>query len=1054
MSSFADRYKKLNQGQKKAVDTIYGPVLVIAGPGSGKTELLGMRTANILKETDVLPQNILCLTFTESAAENMRKRLIGLIGKDAYKVAIHTFHGFGSSIIRRYPEDFFNNIRLEPADEMTKLQVLQSIFEELPLQKQLSSYHPDHGGYIYLKDAASCISNIRRAGLSPTEFRSTIQNNLEYLAEVQKGIPEAFAPRLSMKTIAHIDEFLSKIPSGDVPAHDIIKTSLAKALMESADQQTTKPVSKWKSAYLQKDEKNEYVLKDIRRCEKMLELADVYEQYQSEMKKRGFFDFDDMILEVINNIQSNKTLQYNIQEQYQFILVDEFQDTSGAQLKLLNLITNEDANILAVGDDDQAIFSFQGAELQNLIQFTKTYKDVTFVTLAQNYRSSQKILDFAQSIIHDSSSRMQHFFDEIEKDLESMKSGEMQTDITFTKYQDAYSEAQEIANNISVQIQSGIPAKDIAVITRKNSDLIRMSQALNERGVPVSFERESNIFDDDIVSLIIKYLFLVQAYQKKDIRQMNVYLSEILSNEIYQIPDEAYWDLSLTAHETRTNWLSLMRKSEHETIQILAANIQQLLKRSHDLNIEALIDVILSEGDWSIRNMFFSDKIREQRPATYYDHLSALQTFIGHLRGVNDASLEKIIEYIEFHLQNEIRIKNVFKHRDQQNAVSLFTAHKAKGLEFPHVYIIHANLAHWKTKGIQKLSFPSFLPLSPKHDDDELIRLLFVAATRAESHLHFSYYRLTDTGKEVLPFPYIDEQLANENSEVHRPIVKNDQTQALISDHKNFLAPILEKYVLSVTHLNNFLDVTKGGPQYFFEKNLLRFPQGRSPSGMYGSIIHDVLQMMYMSDTLLEKGEINDRINTLFDASAFSKKEAIKYKKSADIFLESYYDYYVTQYKNKGICEKDIKNIYLDDIPLSGKIDRIIFHEDEKRLEVVDFKTRKAISSWSKGSPTDKIKTHQFRQQLLFYYLLIDQSREYTDWKTESGLIEFVQGDTIEGIHTLKTMFASDEIEHLKKLIHAIHKKIMQLDFPSVDHYEQSIKGIQAFERDLIEGNI
>ena len=174
-TQFEDAYKNLNTEQKIAVDTIDGPVMVIAGPGTGKTQVLALRVGNILKKTDTRPGNLLCLTFTDAAAINMRERLARLIGAEGYKVAVHTFHSFASDVIGNYPEYFYNGAEFLPADDLKQIEILEEVFLELPRSNPLSSKH--EGEYTYLKDAKKAIQYLKRAGLTPTEFSALIESN-------------------------------------------------------------------------------------------------------------------------------------------------------------------------------------------------------------------------------------------------------------------------------------------------------------------------------------------------------------------------------------------------------------------------------------------------------------------------------------------------------------------------------------------------------------------------------------------------------------------------------------------------------------------------------------------------------------------------------------------------------------------------------------------------------------------------------------------------------------------------------------------------------------
>ena len=189
MNLFEERYQKLNEAQRKAVDTIDGPVMVVAGPGSGKTELLSMRAANILRQTDVLPSSILCLTFTDSAAKNMRKRLATIIGDIAYDVAIHTFHSFGAEVIARNPAYFYDGANYKPADELTQIQILEQVFVEMPLDNPLNKKHPAQG-YTFMRDLRRLISDLKKGGLDPADFKKVIAGNAEFLEKANTVVSD------------------------------------------------------------------------------------------------------------------------------------------------------------------------------------------------------------------------------------------------------------------------------------------------------------------------------------------------------------------------------------------------------------------------------------------------------------------------------------------------------------------------------------------------------------------------------------------------------------------------------------------------------------------------------------------------------------------------------------------------------------------------------------------------------------------------------------------------------------------------------------------------
>lgn len=192
---FQTRYDKLNIHQRQAVDSINGPLLVIAGPGTGKTELLSMRAAQILRQTDTLPSNILCLTFTDSGAVNMRERLRQIIGEDAYKVAIHTFHSFGTEIIATNRDYFFRGSEAQPVDELTQHQIMTELFSALDWRHPLSVKNGDN--FVYLKDTLSVISECKRSGLTPDELRHILDSNQRIFDKLNSQITEVFSQKIS-----------------------------------------------------------------------------------------------------------------------------------------------------------------------------------------------------------------------------------------------------------------------------------------------------------------------------------------------------------------------------------------------------------------------------------------------------------------------------------------------------------------------------------------------------------------------------------------------------------------------------------------------------------------------------------------------------------------------------------------------------------------------------------------------------------------------------------------------------------------------------------------
>ncbi len=417
---FWQRYQQLNLEQKQAVDTIDGPLMVVAGPGTGKTELLSMRVANILRQTDTLPESILCLTFTDSAAVNMRERLTKIIGPQANKVCIHTFHSFGTEVINHNPEYFFSGARYMPADDLASIEILQSIFNTFDYDDPLNKYNPKDG-WTYLDSIRSRIRDLKKEGITPEVFEQILDDNETFISQARDIIKDFFANKISKsllsKTRGSLLAPLSQINFNEKQPNYSLKKSIVESLqktldkIEAQEKPKTNELTSWRNSFCKVDEDKKYRLKADLNHKKYRSLARIYQKYQEGLHQSGLFDFEDMLLEVLKAFERHKELRYNYQEQFLYILVDEFQDTSGVQTKLIDMLidtelTNNRPNLMVVGDDDQSIFKFQGASLSNILNFRQKYPTCQIITLTKNYRSKQTILDFASHFINNCEQRL------------------------------------------------------------------------------------------------------------------------------------------------------------------------------------------------------------------------------------------------------------------------------------------------------------------------------------------------------------------------------------------------------------------------------------------------------------------------------------------------------------------------------------------------------------------------------------------------------------------------------------------------------------------------
>ena len=363
-AAFDAIYNNLNQAQKQAVDTIEGPVMVIAGPGTGKTQILGARIGKILLETDTAPENILCLTYTDAGAIAMRKRLVSFIGTSAYKVNISTFHSFCNDIIQDNLS-LFDKTSLDPISELEKIELLKKLIDGFEKNNPLKRYRGDV--YFEMSNLAKLFSAMKKEGWTSSYLIEKINT---YIQE-----------------IPFREEFIYKRKYKQFEAG-----SLKQGLVDI----------------------------EMEKMEKLKAAVASFDVYQSLMKSHNRYDFDDMINWVLNAFNENKNLLAQYQERYLYILVDEFQDTSGTQNALIKLLVNywEQPNLFVVGDDDQSIFRFQGANVENMLHFQKDYvQDVLMIVLENNYRSTQPILDASTIIINNNQERLVNKIEGLEKKL-------------------------------------------------------------------------------------------------------------------------------------------------------------------------------------------------------------------------------------------------------------------------------------------------------------------------------------------------------------------------------------------------------------------------------------------------------------------------------------------------------------------------------------------------------------------------------------------------------------------------------------------------------------
>jgi DNA helicase-2/ATP-dependent DNA helicase PcrA len=1109
MGKFEDEYRLLNAAQKQAVDETEGPVLVIAGPGTGKTQLLSMRVANILRKNDLAPGNILCLTFTDNAARNMRERLIDIIGQPAYHVAIHTFHSFGADIINQYPDYFTGRQLIQQVDELGRYELLRGIFEQLPHGNPLSTKVGDD--YIFLRDTLQTISWLKQNAVTPGELHELLNANQKFITATEKELANCFGATPSPKLLSSYEKLLRSVQQhvtgqryfGFPEYAAELAAELDQAIKETpADGRYAKPITAWRNSWCRKNARNEYVWRDGGQSYRRLQaVANAYQELIDTMAAQGLYDFDDMVMEAVHAMEHDDELRFNLQERYQYVLVDEFQDTNKAQLRMLtalgdNPVHENRPNIMAVGDDDQAIYAFQGAEVSNMAAFARLYDKPARITLSENYRSNANVLQASEAVAAQIENRLEAVVPDTHKQLVAKKAYETNV-LEQLSFSSELAQYDWIAEQIEKLIGQGTKPQAIAVIAPRHRYLERLMPYLGNRQLPVAYERRENILDAPIIRQLLGMSELVVALSENRQNEADQLFGEVLGYDFWRLPAETLVQVSLAAYDQHKHWLDILTKQKDTRLKTIADWFVGLAKHSQLEPLEYMLDQLIggdpggidSEYDElqlpraeaetfssPLREYYFSPERYENSTETYLTLLGQLSTLRQRLRQWqpnHTLLLEDFTEFAALHRTAGLKIIDTNPHTQTTNAVQVMTAYKAKGLEFDAVFVINVQDEIWgptARRMSSRVTLPHNLPIAPAGDsDDDKLRLLFVALTRAKHSLYVTGYTHSLENRLSPPLSFLAELNGLEPTTIDKPIPPDAERilstdwayrfRQIIADKPALFEPILEEYRLSITHLNNFIDVQSSGPEYFLTHNLLRFPEALSPSAAYGDAVHKTLQWAHAE---LKSNDVlpDVKMVRLYFLDILSRKHlrAADHRKLAKRGEKALTEYLAQRGKNmsaRDMVERGFNNegVVVAGARLSGKID-LLHHLDQGQVEVRDFKTGKPALSWQGKDEFERVKLHKYRQQLLFYKLLVEGSASFSRrLHVGSGALEFIEPDeTGQLVDNLNLEFDSEELERFTKLIGAIWARIMHLDFPDTGKYPKNLKGIRQFEQDLIDG--
>ncbi len=909
---FKEEYGKLNKAQKEAVDSIDGPVMVVAGPGTGKTQILALRVANILTKTDNKADSILCLTFTNSGVKAMRERLRDYIGAEASKVHISTFHSFGMDIIEKY-------FRVLDLNEMPKLMnETDSIVlcDEILQNNEWEHIRPRSDISRYFSDLKNLISLLKRERMNPESFNNSIKREIDRL----KSDPE------------------------NISSRGVTKGELKKDIQ-----------------------------KKIEGLERTGEAVRFYALYEESKTDKNLFDYDDVLENLVKIMEISEEASFDIKEQYQYVLIDEHQDSSGVQNEFLEKVwkSEEKPNIFVVGDDRQLIYGFGGASLSYFENFKHVFGKAKLITLEENYRSTQKILDFSHSLLQSSIT---------EGKLKSNRKENHALRLVEASY--PRDEIIACAIEIREKIKNKEDVNGMAILVPKNRNARSAIEILRDMDIPVAGGEKLNFFDSEEAQAFLRVLKIVA--EPKD----GVAISESFFNVFSGIPPLQAHKFIKENYMREFSILSVPEDKptlfkENNPVKIWIEKIKSWIQISTEKNLYSLIQHIGSEF------LLDTAKNHEELVARVEVVRTLLHLALSQVEKNQKLTLKDFLLLIDRLESYGERIPLAIFSADK--GVKVLTLHGSKGLEFDSVWIAHMDEKSLSSGRHGGFTLPEFLEEKVEKTDEEVLkRQLYVAITRAKRFCTISYSLHSYTGGDLELAHivadlegYLEKQTADETEKrilKHNPraYIEKKQTEikdTTLSDLQKLVAEDYQDRKVSVSLLNNFFEC----PWKWYFRNLLQLPEPQSESLEFGNKVHSSV------DKILKLGKASKDINAKeLEDIAGGDKEVLK-------IISKWVKNRLSEIEAKRENEQSIS--VLDDrfthLNIYGKID-LIEHLDAKNSRVTDFKT----GGVRKKSDIEKIdeegRMSGYLRQLAMYSYLIKQSPK---WKTDvrESRLEFLE---------------------------------------------------------------
>lgn len=1019
---FLEALQALNPQQRRAVHHTEGPMLAIAGPGTGKTHILTARIGQILLQTDAQPHNILCLTFTDAGVHSMQERLLSFIGPEAHRVHIYTFHSFCNKIIQENL-DIFGQHDLEPLSDLEGLEIMRDLLDSLDLEHPLRAQRKDVHYY---------------------------EGHLQDLFRRMKS--EAW----SVDYIdACIDEYMADLPNQKDFVYQRNSGKFKKGELKIARLAEVK-----------------------KRMERLRAAIFLFEKYTFILRQRSRYDYEDMMLWVLKAFQKEEFLLRNYQEQYLYILVDEFQDTNGLQNQIVQQLIaywENRPNIFIVGDDDQSIYEFQGARVKNMLDFYKKYeRSIEVVLLTYNYRSTQKILDAAQILIQKNTLRVSKQLDHlgIHKKLlaadPTVKN--LKHNIKVIAYRNRIQEEIGIVERIEyLNTKEGIPLDEMAIIYARHKQAQQIIQILEKKEIPYRSKRKVNILELPLIQNFLQVLrYIAKEYEKAysgeflffellhynfiqmeayDINQLSAFMARGEAQKKYAERtdnEDIYWK-DLIQSESLLDTLRLKNKM---AVLELSNFLEDSILAYKNKTLPRLLEFIINRSGL----LYYAAK--QERKDWHIQVIHTLFEFSKQESLKNPSlNLSEFLNILQRMEDNKIAL-GVYKTSYTYEGINLITAHSSKGLEFRYVFIINCLKDFWESSNknrSRRFVFPPTLTHTEAGNVLEASRRLFyVAMTRAKEQLQFSYYEFNEADKRQERTRFLDEILAETTVAIEKKWVDNrtltnyqflslssTTTQNLPILNQEILTKLLERFKLSISAMNTYLSC----PLSFYYEYVLCLPSLPSREASYSTAIHNALNRLFNS--VKEYGRLPpvSKLQAFFQQEM--KKQRVFFKKSSyqdnlNLGMRHLPIYYAQRKERWNeqleqaeiLTEKQFKQVELDGVPITGTIDKLVFYSNQKTKEIhlVDYKLGTLKEKRLRPPTPAHPEGGNYWRQLIFYKLLLEHAR-ITPYSVQNATIDYLTPNEQDEFPLKPIKISAKDTDIVRRLIKETYQKIKNFEF-------------------------